>query len=118
MRIPCCCLLLLLLPFVSWGQYRRVPAGPRNNPGPIANELAADFAGTLKKVDGSKLWLELADGNMMEFRATRKTKFLVDGKAGKLKDLVEGELAEIEGRHAPGAIEAVTVTLKHKEKRP
>ena len=107
--------LLLICSLAATAQYRRGgSAGPKNNPGGLAHEPAASFAGILKKVDGSKIYLELADGNMMEFRATRKTAYTVAGKAAKLKDLVEGRLVEIEGRHAPGAIEAVTVTIKDK----
>src|SRR5687767_11768688 len=106
--------LVLICSVPAAAQYRRGSSGPKNNPGGLANEPAASFHGILKKVDGTKLYLELADGNMMEFRATRKTIYKVAGKSAKLKDLVEGRLAEIEGRHAPGAIEAVTVTVKDK----
>jgi hypothetical protein len=113
-RVLAALLLVVIYSLPVEAQYRRGSNGPKNNPGGLANEPAASFHGILKKVDGSKIYLELADGNMMEFRATRKSTYMVAGKPAKLKDLVEGRLAEIEGRHAPGAIEAVTVTIKDK----
>ena len=90
-------------------------SGPKGNPTPLDVESAAKFAGLIKAVDGSKILLELPDGNIMEFRATRKTRFKVPGKPGTRKDLASGQSAEIEGRHALGAIEAVTVTVKAKQ---
>lgn len=46
----------------------------------------------------------------MEFRTTKKTKYVLDGKPAKAKDLVEGQVAEIDGRFMLGIVEAVTVT--------
>lgn len=109
---------LLIGALAASAQYRRGSMGPRGNAPTITGEIAAEFAGVLKKVDGSKIYLELSDGNTMEFRATRKTKITLAGKEAKLKDLVEGGLALIEGKHAPGAIEAVTIVMKSKEKQP
>lgn len=84
--------------------------GRRGNPPPQAiDKIAADFEGVLKKVTGSKLLLEGADGNVMEIVATRKTEIFVKGKPGKLKQLVEGENILIEARRGPGAIEAVII---------
>jgi hypothetical protein len=110
--------VVLLGALAASAQYRRGSQGPRGNAPTITGEIAAEFAGVLKKVDGSKIYLELSDGNTMEFRATRKTKITLAGKEAKLKDLVEGGLALIEGKHAPGAIEAVTIVMKSKEKQP
>lgn len=109
---------LLIGALSATAQYRRGSTGPRGNAPTITGEIAAEFAGVLKKIDGSKIYLELSDGNTMEFRATRKTKITLAGKEAKLKDLVEGGLALIEGKHAPGAIEAVTIVMKSKEKQP
>ena len=55
--------------------------------------------------------LKLPDGNIMEFRATRKSKFKVSGKDAKLKDLVSGQAAEIDGRYFLGGVDVVTVVV-------
>lgn len=94
------------------------PPGPRGNAPTITGAIAAEFAGVLKKIDGSKLYVELGDGNTMEFRTTRKTRITVLGKTAKLKDLSEGEVIEVSGKHGPGAIEAVVIVMKSKDKRP
>lgn len=84
--------------------------GRRGNPPPQAiDRIAADFQGVLKKVNGSKLLLEVADGNVMEIVATRKTIVLIKGKPGKLKELVEDEPVHVEARRGPGAVEATAI---------
>jgi hypothetical protein len=79
---------------------------------------AASFQGTIKAVDGSKILLELPDGNIIEFRATRKSKVQVGGRNARLKDLASGQAAEIDGRYVLGVVEAVKVTAKPPGQRP
>jgi hypothetical protein len=103
-------LLFWLCSVVATASFPVLAQGRRGNPPPQAiDKIAADFQGVLKKVNGSRLLLEVADGNVMEIVTTRKTEILIKGKPGKLKQLVEEEPIHIEARRGPGAIEATTV---------
>jgi hypothetical protein len=77
---------------------------------------AATFKGVIKAVDGGKVQVELPDGNLMEFRATRKSKIQVSGKAAKWKDLAPGQTVEIEGRRVLREIEIVSAVVATKKK--
>lgn len=84
--------------------------GRRGNPPPQAiDKIAADFQGVLKKVNGSKLLLEVTDGNVMEIVANRKTEVFIKGKPGSVKQLVVDEPIQIEARRGAGAIEATAI---------
>ncbi|BDC52073.1 hypothetical protein F183_A43880 [Bryobacterales bacterium F-183] len=84
--------------------------GRRGNPPPQEiHKIAADFEGVLKKVNGSKILLEVADGNVMEITTTRKTAVVIKGKHAQVKQLVEDQPIQVEARRGPGAVEAVTI---------
>jgi hypothetical protein len=100
---------------------RRTPSSPLP-----ANQPAATFKGTIKSVEGGKLQLELPDGNLMEFFTTRKSRIQLadpDGKGNdtklkdvKLKDLVPGQTAEIEGRRVLRELELVSAVVTMSKK--
>ncbi len=100
MRIAVCLVALCVLPLA--GQSKGDPLVPP----------PATFKGVIKAVEGGKIELEMPDGNLMEFRVTRKSKFQVSGKAAKLKDLSSGQTAEIDGRYVLGTVEAIKIVAK------
>lgn len=100
---------LAVLSVAAPGQMRRSQRSSSESQ--VEIQPAASFKGVIKTVDGSKILLELPDGNIMEFRATRKSKFKVSGKDAKLKDLVSGQAAEIDGRYFLGGVDVVTVVV-------
>jgi hypothetical protein len=98
-----------VLAIVGAAQVRRVPQQTRGAPQEV--QPTASFKGVLKAVEGGKILLEMPDGNIMEFRTSRKSKFTIAGKEAKWKDLPVGQPAEVDGRHVLGIVEAVTVNV-------
>jgi len=84
-------------------------------------EPAATFAGTFKKADTKRsvFYIEMSDGNTMEFRLTRKTQ--IRGKKGtstwKIEELEDGDTVEVEGRRVLREVvaESITVTLRARD---
>jgi hypothetical protein len=84
-------------------------------------EPAATFAGTFKKADTKRsvFYIEMSDGNTMEFRLTRKTQ--IRGKKGtstwKIEELEDGDTVEVEGRRVLREVvaETITVTLRARD---
>lgn len=107
---------LLILTTALPGQLRRTR--PSSNDTQPALQPTATFKGVIKTVENGKILLELPDGNIMEFRTTRKSRYKVAGKDAKWKDLVSGQSAEIDGRYFLGAVDVVTVTVAAAKARP
>lgn len=90
---------------------RRVPM--RGQQLPKEQDLAYPiFKGKLRALSHSKLSIEVENGNSMDFRVLRTTKFLQDEKQVKPGMFSIGDMVAVECRHAPDAsLDAVTVRL-------
>ena len=89
-------LLLLLLPGLSWSQYRRRGTGAATaNPGPYKGP-AVTFHGTLKALTRKELIMDLdltessEDRQTLTFRLSGKTKFFKNDREIKSADVAPG----------------------------
>lgn len=105
--------LCLLLAALCAG---RQAAGAQGNP---EEAIHPNFTGTVYTFDGKTLTLEQEDSNQLDFRCSRKTKYLDGNRKIRASAIRPGMLVTVEGKQAPDAsLDAVSVRVRHVETHP